>query len=142
MQASVLIDTHPCRPDEVRAMAMALALARDVSLGKLDEFRPYLSRLLGQELEPERIRQLDHLLRQMNRVLWTDRTPWTIYELSRASFPSVLIHGLERRLNQDAEEVRRVNRHLHELGYHPFIGEFRDEYRDRNENEESQARKQ
>lgn len=139
-KASVLIDDHPCRPDEVRVIGLALALARDVALGKLDNLRPHLVKLLGQECEPELISQINDLFWQMDSLLWNGRTPWTIYELSRASFPGLLTHGLETRLQQDETEVRRVNRVLHDLGYQPMIGDFQNG--DRNEgSEEEKARK-
>lgn len=118
--ADVLIDTYPCRKDEVKVLGLALAFFRDFSIGKMDELRPMVERLLGQELEPERLDRINDLLQQLNHEIWKDRIPWTPYDVSRASFHGFLAHGLENRLQRNEEEVSYCRQHLRRvLKYFP-----------------------
>jgi len=114
MTVSVLIDLYPLRPDEVRTLIMSLALTRELSLGRMDRFVPYIDRLLAKELciDENKRDQIMVLLKEINRVLWTDRKPWTLFDKDRGSLQGLLAHGLECQLLQDQEGILRVKQHL------------------------------
>ena len=121
MTASVLIDLYALRPDEVRTIVKSLTLLRQASLGQMGELISIVDRVLAHGADEEQRNEIAHLFSEMNRVLWSKREPWTLFDRRKASIHGVLAHGLECRLLRNEEELMKVNQHLRSvLKYHPF----------------------
>ena len=133
-EASVLIDLYALRPDEVRTLARALNLLKQVSLGELNQIAPFVDRLISHGASDEQREEINLLLSKLDRVLWKGRKRWTLFDRRKASIHGVLAHGLECRLLHDEEGLRKVNQHLRGvLQYHPFYSRSANEHTDQEE---------